>query len=264
MNKKDSLPVDESTFQVRWGKKAASSPFLPLIEKPYDLSTPLFVKTAPLEGYQKTMSAPLPTVPYMPPALPAGVAPPKGLALPVEKSSFLFLALGLMVLGICFFIAGFLFSLWVQKTVPSTERSVISHTQAGIAAQTAHLVKDRVTAVSSAASHAVSPVSTPLPAEATEKSSSQVSPESEMRYAIQLGAFVTRENATDLVDKLKARQIASSIHEEQDASGAPLFCVRTTNEFATYKAAESAAGSLFHQEAISAFVVPIASATKKS
>ena len=80
---------------------------------------------------------------------------------------------------------------------------------------------------------------------------------SDVTYGVQLGTFVTEENALDLIKKLEEKKIAAHIKVEKDKTGEKLFSVLTKNEFSTYDAAESSAQSLFKQESISAFAVAI-------
>lgn len=80
---------------------------------------------------------------------------------------------------------------------------------------------------------------------------------SDVTYGVQLGTFVTEENALDLIKKLEEKKIAAHIKVEKDKTGEKLFSVLTKDEFLTYDAAESSAQSLFKQESISAFAVAI-------
>jgi hypothetical protein len=93
--------------------------------------------------------------------------------------------------------------------------------------------------------------------EEISKETSETLDASDVTYGVQLGTFVTEENALDLIKKLEEKKIAAHIKVEKDKTGEKLFSVLTKNEFSTYDAAESSAQSLFKQESISAFAVAI-------
>lgn len=86
-------------------------------------------------------------------------------------------------------------------------------------------------------------------------------PLSSVTYAIQLGSFVAKENAQDLVKRLKDNQFSVYLVESKDADGGPIFCVRS-GVFNRFVFAETAIGK-FSDQGISAIVVAVKPTDKR-
>lgn len=88
-----------------------------------------------------------------------------------------------------------------------------------------------------------------------------VGPSSNVTYAIQLGSFATKENAQDLITRLKEAQFSTYLVESKDTDGGSTFCVRFGN-FNRFVLAETAIGN-FSDQGISAIVVAVKSTDKR-
>lgn len=83
---------------------------------------------------------------------------------------------------------------------------------------------------------------------------------SNITYAIQLGSFAAKENAQDLLTRLKEAQFSAYLVESKDADGGPIFCVRS-GKFRRFNLAETGIGK-FSGQGLSAIVVAIKSTDK--
>ena len=250
--------------EISWGKPAMD-PFL-MPSKLHTMPSPLFMKPSAMPNLHPALSAP-------PPQLTSSVARMHGLlpagAPPTSKAGFFPLVFGLMLLGVCFFLSGFFLGMWLKSPAPSSPSgSKRSTAKTTIDKRTGAPVEKASAATPSNAPHASpsakkgSATSAKGPSKGKEGSKSEAH---KSRYTIQLGAFVTRANAADLVDNLKDMNIFANISEQRDPSGTPLFCVHS-GAFSTYVEAETMARSLCDKDSLSAVVVraPHPNPTKNS
>ncbi len=160
-----------------------------------------------------------------------------------QKKHFILFVVSLMLLGICFFVAGFFCGLWVSykpaqhlpavttKKPVATKKKQTQKTQPKTA-------KD---SIKKTTKHPTKPKQ-----ETTFKGE---------RYVVHFGSFATYENAEDLKKRLAEQNISAVIKKEQHKGHPKVF--RVCSEIGTsYIEAETVAEGLNQQKFLSAVVIP--------
>ena len=199
----------------------------------------------------------------------------------LSKPSLMLIAFALMMLGICFFAAGFGTGWWTaqrqQKSLSEPIKQI--HGQAFDPAQMNALLEvvgavgGNTGRIAYAAQRALdaqqpqNPVQSNAPSTQTGVSSlssigknletNRTAPslkETEGSYFVQLGAFVAENNAVELIQSLNSQSIPAFLVPKKKEDGTVMFCVRT-GEYRLFNLAQKAAETLSDQFGLSATVV---------
>jgi len=200
-----------------------------------------------------------------------------------SKPSALFIALTLMLLGLCFFAAGFSTGWWSasHKQTPSSlshaGQPAVNRNQINALLEIVGATGGNTGRMAYAAQRALeqntpqgyasAPPDKPLPTSgnpatignegisAPQLTPSLSSSQKEVPlYMIQLGAYVAKTNALDLVQSLQHLSILAFVVQGKGADGAPIFYVRTGG-YDLYDVAQKVAQTLSEQSHLSATVV---------
>jgi cell division septation protein DedD len=192
----------------------------------------------------------------------------KGLVTFMKNLSFLWLSLGLMGFGLCFFLAGFFLGLWLDSPSMFTEKDfkVAENMSRQIGHRHVSSHHPRVITTTPSAATRVA-VNSAGAGSVTQESGSHTDAPSTAKpqtpkYTIQLGTFVTSSNAYALKKQLEHEHIHTRVVTTQDQNSGPLFNVQT-GEFHSFQEAQTYAESLGTDQQFSAVIVPLKAPPKK-
>lgn len=169
-----------------------------------------------------------------------------------QKKHFILFILSLMLLGVCFFVAGLFCGLWIAHPAPAKVSSPPQKKQdvqvkKKEAKQSPEAKKDRETKKESKTSSTKT--------EEPKKKRRQQTPKSTNLYVIHFGSFNAKENAQELKKRLSAQNVSSTIKKIKTKGHAPLF--KVCSEIGTsYVEAQTIAEGLNQQQFLSAVVIP--------
>jgi len=172
-----------------------------------------------------------------------------------KKGPLIFLALGLMILGICCFSLG----TWLGWRVRGS-----NYVETLLALKSSKFLRNRnlsledldriLNAVDKEAVKTIKPPQ-PIPAAQAKNITQDVASIPQQPYTIQLGIFASKDNAEDLMNHLVSQGVACQIFEVQD-NAQVLFSVRVGN-YSNFYTAQEAMETLVAQHNISAALIPL-------